>query len=219
MDKEQINKFDELYRIVDITAKARYRASTRLNSHGIFSQWTLSLLAIGLIISSALSISGMQLNFSEKYTSVMQLIFSVIVLTYSLLLGMGNFSARAERFHRCGLELSRLVRKVKPFKGKDGNDQEYASISKEYYDHLEKYENHKDVDFLSARIEIERRKGYPDWNTNYSFFKNTSNYFAYMQSRFSLWSSIRIRQSISFSHYALSLLLVYGWIFLDVHKP
>lgn len=219
MDKEQNNKFDELYRILDITTKARYRASTRLNSHGIFSQWTLSLLAIGLIISSTLSISGIQLNFSEKYTSVMQLIFSVIVLTYSLLLGMGNFSARAERFHRCGLELSRLVRKVKPFKGSEGHNDDYASISKEYYDHLEKYENHKDVDFLSARLEIERRKGYPDWKKDESLLDNVSKRVTSAQSRFSLWSSIRIRQSISFSHYAISLLLVYGWIFLDIYKP
>lgn len=103
MDKEQKNKFDELYRIIDITAKARYRASTRLSMHGVFSQWTLSLLAIGLIITSVLMLSGVKLNFSEKYSSVMQIIFSVIILTYSLLLGIGNFSARAERLHRCGL--------------------------------------------------------------------------------------------------------------------
>lgn len=172
MDKEQKNKFDELYRIIDITAKARYRASTRLSLHGVFSQWTLSLLAIGLIITSVLMLSGVKLNFSEKYSSVMQIIFSVIILTYSLLLGIGNFSARAERLHRCGLELSRLVRRVKPLKGCDNHDDEYASISQEYYDHLEKYENHRDVDFLSARLEIERRKGYPNWDKNISFLEN-----------------------------------------------
>lgn len=81
--------------------------------HGAFSQWTLSLLTIGLITTSVLMFSGTKLNFSDKYCSVMQIIFSVTVLAYSLLLGMGNFSACAEQFHRCRLELSRLVRKVK----------------------------------------------------------------------------------------------------------
>ena len=218
MDKQQNNKFDELYRIIDITAKARYRASTRLSLHGVFSQWTLSLLAIGLIITSVLMLSGLKLNFSTEYSSVMQIIFSVMVLTYSLLLGMGNFSARAERFHRCGLELSRLLRKVKPLKGAENNDEEYATISKEYYDHLDKYENHKGVDFLSARVEIERRKGYPDRSEGLSFASYMGRLIPSMYSRFTMWLSIKASQVISFSHYAISLTLVYGWVFLDVQK-
>lgn len=218
MDKQQQNKFDELYRIIDITAKARYRASSRMNMHGVFSQWTLSLLAIGLIITSVLALSGVNLNFSETYSSVMQIIFSVMVLTYSLLLGMGNFNARAERFHRCGLELSRLLRKVKPLKGSKGYATEYELISKEYYDHLDKYENHKNVDFLSARVEIERRKGYPDWETGLPFIDYARKIIPSMYTRLTMWSLIKCSQMLSFSHYAISLIMVYGWVFLDVQK-
>lgn len=218
MDKQQKNKFDELYRIIDITAKARYGASTRLNLHGMCSQWTLSLLAIGLIIVSVLMISSVKVNFSEQYSDVMQIVFSVVILTYSLLLGMGNFSARAERLHRCGLELSRLVRRVKPLRGSEDYDPEYSEITKEYYDCLEKYENHKEVDFLSSRLEIERRKGYPDWNITSTKLQNINVLLGTLKGRIHMWISVKARLLLSFSHYAFSVFLVFGWITLDVHK-
>lgn len=219
MDKEQKNKFDELYRLVDITAKARYRASTRLSTHGLWSQCTLSLLAIGLIIVSVVSLSGIQTNFSETYSDVMQIVFSVIILTYSLLLGMGNFSARAERLLRCGMELSRIVRRVKPFKGKNDekHDNVYAELTKGYYDCLEKYENHKDVDFLSSRLEIERRKGYPEKGGE-GWPEFLLKYFYALKSRFTLWASVRVRLAMAFSHYIVTLILVYGWLLLYITK-
>lgn len=220
MDREQNNKFDELNRLVDITAKARYRASTRLGTHGMWSQWTLSLLAIGLIIVSVVTLSGIPTNFSEKYSDVMQIIFSVVILTYSLLLGMGNFAARAERLHRCGMELSRIVRKIKPYKGKDDEEHDsiYSDLSREYYDCLEKYENHKDVDFLSSRLEIERRKGYPDKTEEDGWASYVYKVLGTFYSRMKLWVSIRLRLLVAFCHYPLSLAFVYGWIALDVCK-
>ena len=173
MDQEKKNKFEELYRLIDITAKARYQAAKRLALHGYMTQWVLSFLAIGLIILSLLELLDFKLSFTATYTGFMQVVFAVIILTYSLLLGMGNFDARAERLHRCGLELSRLLRKVKPLKEnekpnmgslsqKDENG--YEQLVKDYYDCLEKYENHKDLDFRNALLKIQKRKGYPERN-------------------------------------------------------
>ncbi|MBJ7552655.1 SLATT domain-containing protein, partial [Marinomonas ostreistagni] len=110
MDQQKENKFDELYRLLDITAKSRYRAATRLKIHGLLSQCTLSLLAIGLIISSLFTLSDMKILLDSEYVSVMQIIFSVLILTYSLLLGIGDFGVRSSDYHLCGLEISRLLR-------------------------------------------------------------------------------------------------------------
>lgn len=220
MDREQANKFDELHRLVDITAKARYRAATRLGMHGMWSQWTLSLLAIGLIIVSVISISGMKTNFSELYTDVMQIIFSVVILTYSLLLGMGNFSAREERLLRCGMELSRIVRRIKPFRGKEDEKHEttYSDLTTKYYECLEKYENHKDVDYLASRLEIARRKGYPEKTSEENFFQFILRYLETIKAHAMLWLSVRFRMTVAFSHYIASLAFIYGWIFLDVYR-
>jgi len=202
MDREKSNKFDELSRVVDLTAKARYRASTRLGIHGMWSQWTLSLLAIGLIIVSVVSISGIKTNFSEVYTDVMQIIFSVVILTYSLLLGMGDFSSRSAKLHKCGMELSRIIRKIKPFKGKDDEEHDgiYKEYSKEYYDCLEKYENHKNVDFLESRLEIERRKGYPDKSSDEKARSFLFRFIRALETRAALWVSIKLRTTFAFFH-------------------
>jgi len=60
----------------------------------------------------------MPVNFGAKYIDIMQIIFAVLVLTYSLLLATGDFSARSVKIHRCGMELGRLARKVMPYEGK-----------------------------------------------------------------------------------------------------
>ncbi len=218
MDKEQQNKFDELYRLVDISAKARYRASDRLSRHGVFSQWTLSLLAIGLIIVSVVSLSDIKVNFLSNYIDVMQIIFSVMVLTYSLLLGMGNFNARSEKLHRCGMELSRVLRRIKPYKGEEvaGEDSEYSELSRSYYDCLEKYENHKDVDFLTARLSIERRKGFPEKIGNESRWSFVYHLTDNVQMRAFMNIGVFIRNFLSFSHYMISLMFMCVWIYLLV---
>lgn len=185
----------------------------------MWSQWTLSLLAIGLIIVSVIALAEIQTNFSMPYTNVMQIIFSVVILTYSLLLGMGNYSARAERLLRCGMELSRIVRKIKPYKGKDDekHDGNYDHLTKDYYDCLEKYENHKDLDYLSSSLEIARRKGYPIQEKDEKFLTFIPKYLGAVLTRFKLWLSIRSRYTLAFSHYVFSLTLVYGWLIFDIY--
>lgn len=216
MDKEKSNKFDELYRLIDVTAKARYRASTRLKRHGMCSQWTLALLAVGLIVVSVIVLAGINVNFDKPYTDVMQIAFSLLILTYSLLLGMGNFDSRSEKLLRCGMELSRILRRVKPYKGKKGKDidEEYEKLSNAYYDCLEKYENHKDVDYWTSQLAIARRMGYPEKKKEDSWSSFAVEYLEELGRRFQLRFSISVRSIIAFCHYLATLLFVYGWLYL-----
>jgi hypothetical protein len=94
----------ELARRTEITCKARYHAARRLNSHNWFSQWTLSLLAVGQIALSVAEAIGLPIQVGPKWFSLGSIFFSVLILAYSLLLGMSNFSARAVKIHDCGLE-------------------------------------------------------------------------------------------------------------------
>jgi len=99
---------NELLRRADITSRARYNASRRLESLGWTSQWTLALLAIGQIVISLISVLKLPMMFSQTYVDFMGLFFGVLVLAYSLLLGMANFNARSTRLHHCGMELGVL---------------------------------------------------------------------------------------------------------------
>ncbi|QJX02460.1 SLATT domain-containing protein [Alcanivorax sp. IO_7] len=122
MDFEAKNKFTELNRRVKLTSKARYNASRRLTLKNMLSQWTLALLSVALILISLVSASKLRIGFDQGYVDIMQIVFAVLILAYSLLLATGDYSARSVKIHRCGMELGRLARKVRPFEGVEDED-------------------------------------------------------------------------------------------------
>ena len=193
----------ELARRVEITCKARYHAARRLNSHNWFSQWTLALLAVGQITLAVVSALKLPTNFSQSQNDFGAIFFGVLVLAYSLLLGMSNFAARAVKIHECGLELGRLVRKLY-FAEKAGSltQQEYDELSSHYYNVLDKHENHTRTDYLVAHFEYYQGRGYrkDEEPTNLDRVK-----------LFLVRLKIYLFHALGFSHYVISLALLAGW--------
>jgi len=193
-------------RRTEITCKARYHAARRLNSHSWFSQWTLSLLAVGQIALSVAEAIGLPIQIGPKWFSLGSIFFSVLILAYSLLLGMSNVSARAERIHDCGLELGRLARKLYAAqRSASVKASEYNELSSRYYNILEKHENHTRTDYLVAHNEY-----YEALQTN------SSSELVSALHRFWLRTEVRILHVIQFSHYIVSLLLMasFGYVAL-----
>lgn len=214
MKSELDNKFSELSRRVKVTSKARYNASRRLSLQNSMSQWTLALLSVALILISLVSASDIETSFNKSYTDIMQIVFSVLILTYSLLLGTGDYSARSVKIHRCGLELGRIARKIKPYENSEEYDQQYEELNDEYYNCLEKYENHESIDFLVASLETKEwfheGRGLPkNFYDGISCVVSTVNK-AYWTARILFWTIVPI------SHYILSIISVYAWLFLMV---
>lgn len=203
----------ELLRRVSITCKARYHAASRMSAHGWFSQWTLALLAVGQIVISLISALGLHSNFSAAYLNFGSIFFGVLVLAYSLLLGMSNFSARSVKLHENGLELGRLARSLYALKSPSANPskEEYDALSKEYYDILDKYENHTRTDYLSAHYEYYsgRQSEHADFSKGWWLLKISL-------------TRVRIKtyffQFLQFSHYVGSILLISIWLYFLVHS-
>jgi len=216
MKEEMSNKFSELNRRVKLTSKARYNASRRLSLQNKLSQWTLALLSVSLILISLVSASGISINFHDKYVDIMQIIFAVLVLTYSLLLATGDYSARAVKIHRCGMELGRLARKIKPFEGND--DEKYNSFANDYYNCLEKYENHEHVDYLVSDYTSR------DWYSSKEISESSgARWFQLIAAEYLTKSKMKLsiwwRNVFPVSHYFISVIGVYYWLFLMVaHK-
>lgn len=196
----------ELARRTEITCKARYHAARRLNSHSWFSQWTLSMLAVGQITLSVAVAIGLPIQISEKWFALGGIFFSVLILAYSLLLGMSNFSARAVKIHDCGLELGRLARKLYAVQRQETpKASEYNELYSRYYNILEKHENHTRTDYLVAHLEYYDSSGYKEAMKSLGKLK---------------WFVVRIETSVlhvlQFSHYIISLLLMasFGYVAL-----
>jgi len=215
MDFEAKNKFTELNRRVKLTSKARYNASRRLTLKNTLSQWTLALLSVALILISLVSASKLRIGFDQGYVDIMQIVFAVLILAYSLLLATGDYSARSVKIHRCGMELGRLARKVRPFEGVEDEDKKYEVFYNEYYNCLEKYENHENVDYLVSDYTSR------DWYGKGSIKETKGALFVFYISSeflFKQWMAIKIKWGAVYplSPYFISIAGVYYWLYLMV---
>jgi hypothetical protein len=211
------NPFDDLYRIIDIVTRARYNAQRRLLVHASLAQFTLTFNSIGLIIIPLFDLAGFNKHYPAKYVQIMQIVFAVMLLGYSLLLSMGRFEVRAERMHGNGLVLSRLLRGLKPYLGADAQEkkQVYDAFFSRYYDTLEKAENYRQIDYQSAVLAEMIRGGLPQRgppDTNAYLWKVCVYLFRITKLRvkvYFMWILI-------FSHYIIGVLGIYAWIFMMV---
>lgn len=187
------NRLHELLRRTKITTKSRYRASERLEQHHKFSQWTVSLISVALVFIPLVQTFGISAGIEPIYLNATQATLAVLVLVYSLLLGQENFISRAQAMHRNGVELGRFARKLAG-KGDVVSDEEYFALAEEYYNILEKYENHKPVDYLYTRL-TETPSNFNEWVVFVG-----------------LWIKARLTSLIIFSHYITAIVFV-GFIF------
>lgn len=162
MSEIENNKIKELLRRTKLTTKSRYRASERFSMHQKVSQWTVAFISAALIFIPLFQVYGVELTIPDQLLSCFQSILAVMILVYSLLLGQENFVARAEAMHRNGIELGRFARKLRGVSDSSAN---YDELVEEYYGILEKYENHKPVDYLFTRLDIkpESWKQWPEY--------------------------------------------------------
>lgn len=203
---------EELLRRTEITGGARYTAARRMELQGWAAQWTLALLAIGQIIITLIPVLKLRSNFGESYVGFASVLFAVLVLAYSLLLGMADYSARAVKMHGCGLELGRLARNL-VFLVNRGyvSAVEYEKCAKNYYDILDKHENHTHLDYLISHHQHYEAKASKLDFSNKKYWRDSAS-LALVKAK--IWTF----QTIQFSHVVISLGLMYSWIYFMV-KP
>ena len=201
---------EELLRRTEITGGARYTAARRMELQGWAAQWTLALLAIGQIIITLIPALKLRSNFGEAYVAFASVLFAVLVLAYSLLLGMADYSARAVKMHGCGLELGRLARRL-VFLNNRGNASafEYGECAKNYYDILDKHENHTGLDYLISHYQHYDAKASKLDCSDEKYWKERAS-LALVKAK--IWTL----QTIQFSHFAISFGLMYSWIYCMV---
>ena len=157
---QELNRFAELHRKISITAGTRFHAARRLARHAKYSQWTIAMLSVLLILVSLVPALGLKTEMSAPYLNAVQVGLAVLVLVFSLLISMDNHSVKADKMHRCGIELGRLARKLETFRTREGSDQDYQELSEQYFEILNQYDNHEHVDYLFQQLTLLKKK-YP----------------------------------------------------------
>lgn len=156
-NNELENKFDELFRRIELTSKNRYNGAERMRVHERLTSYTLGIVSVLQIGVSVAATPGSPLKIDAWVVSVIQICLSVFLLAYSLFTGAEKFGERSVRFHTCGLELGKLTRKLKRFKGLDGHEKEYDALSRHYYRVLDGSENHAPLDFMRTKLDLRER--------------------------------------------------------------
>ncbi len=166
-------KFSELHDRINKTCKGRFQADKRLKAHASWAVWSITLTSILLILISLLDGFDLIASYSSKQISVIQILASIFILCYSLILTMKNYSVDAVKMHRCGLELSDLLFEVHPFVEQPGTDDDYDRLREKYAHILSRYDNHDDIDHLI--IKSKNKKLYT--TTKWEDLKTTVRYW------------------------------------------
>lgn len=150
------NPIETLYENILITYTARFIASRRLGWHERLSLWTIALFSVGLIILALFDALKIPLKLEANYIVIVQIAGSITILLVSILLSGNQFSVRADRMHRCGLELSNLGREVEFLLLSHRNilEDEFSMIHKNYANILTRYDNHSRTDYKLAILEL-----------------------------------------------------------------
>ena len=114
------------------------------------SQWTLSLLSLGLIIIPLITVTNIKLQ--DKYIDFFSISLAVFILTFSLLVGANNYAVRSEKMHQAGLELNELNREMSFIENQTNFRKYYQDFNKRYTDILKRYENVDDIDHKKTEI-------------------------------------------------------------------
>lgn len=144
-----------------MTAKCRFNAAVRLEHQSKFSFFVTTIISLGLILIPLLQSTGIDLAFSDKVLSSMQIFLAVSVLVFSVIIGTSRFDVRSQMLTECGNKLKQLVRSIdKHFSGEDSNFpiEDLKKYQTKYAEIVEKTENHIRSDYYFAMLEM--RKDY-----------------------------------------------------------
>jgi hypothetical protein len=150
--------YDKLKENTNTVMKSYYAASDRLSFHNLVSQWTLSILSLGLIVIPLLTVTKMSLRYSQNVIDFTSISLAVAILMLSLLIGANNYAARGYKMYQSGLEFNDLLRDMRCFEFNADRMTHYQDFSSRYGNILRRYENISPIDNLQGQINIYRKK-------------------------------------------------------------
>lgn len=155
-EKPEDDPAQKLLNSMRVTAKCRFNASVRLARTSKYSFLTTTVLSLGLIFMPLYQNSGLQVPYSDKVLSMLQIFLAVAVLVYSVVIGTSKYDLRAEALDRCGVGIKELIRKLRNEISEskaNGVSIDMEKYHSKYHEISSEPENHVRVDYLFAVLE------------------------------------------------------------------
>jgi hypothetical protein len=154
MDTERKTYKEDLETWLWTTKGIRFYTHERYLSKNRWSNFAVGMMSAYIIIINLVTSYKIHLNteFGENTVSFITTALSILILVFSQLENSSDFKLRAEKFHDCSREISKLYRLLRE-KRREITDAEkltpfLTEITKSYESILDKYENHQEIDYL-----------------------------------------------------------------------
>lgn len=189
---------EHLLRSLQITATSRFFAAKRFRSHESWSLWAISFASLLLIFIPLFKPFGLPVYLADGIVNVAQVLSAAVILVFSLLVNGSKYGERAEMMHSCALAINSISRRLEQHIHAGDAETELSALRTEYENLLEKYENHSDLDFLSAQ---------------------TKKFSSYYHVTWKKKMQVHLLKLFSFSHYAVLVILQILFIWLMLVPP
>ena len=158
VQKSEVTNFDvfnELKRRLDITRRARIKASTRLREKHEFYEMTSYFYSLLVLILSVVVI-GSEGDTSDNTTKVL-LIASLSLTFFTMFLGIKNFKERASNIESNYQQLNVLLNKMQRLEvtKEQITQTELKELHRDYEKLIVGNENHQPIDFMMCNQENE----------------------------------------------------------------
>lgn len=158
----------KLYKNMIDTCRCRFIAAERLGEKDKSLTRLTSMSSAYLIVLTVIPYFLEISKSVEDRINLISVAVAIIILVSSLLQYSGSYSLNSEQFHRSGLEINELCRKLRA-DAKGIKKTEYIEYAEKYGSVLQKYSiNHEFIDYIG--LQIQRPQDYP-WNGNFKIFK------------------------------------------------
>lgn len=145
---------------VRVTAKCRFSAAQRLKNQASFAFFSTTILSLGLIFIPLIQNAKINLAFHAEVLNMMSVFLAVAVLVYSVVIATAKYELRASKLTQCGDRLKDLNRKlgllIENDNSGESNKKDINNLRDIYTQIISETENHQDVDYLVAILDMPR---------------------------------------------------------------
>jgi hypothetical protein len=137
-----------------VTKGVRFYAHERYLTQNKWSNIAVGMMSAYIIIINLVTSYKIHLNetFGDNTVSFITTALSILILVFSQLENSNDFKLKAEKFHDCSREIAKLYRQVREVKRENLDEQKLSEflrkITADYQTILDKYDNHKEIDYL-----------------------------------------------------------------------
>ncbi|WP_417664239.1 SLATT domain-containing protein [Pseudidiomarina donghaiensis] len=150
--------YRKLYTTIKAAYQTRFYAARSLRRQSQWSNITLVIMSLGLILISLMQAYELGKNIDSNFVTLAQAFMAIVILVYSVAANSNNVSLIADRLYSSASELTSLSKRLIPLIDTTFTKATYDNLCKDYDAILKRYESQSvydsEIDYLRATLRM-----------------------------------------------------------------